>query len=385
MAGLRSAEALRSHGFAGEIVMVGGESAMPYNRPPLSKRALTTDSPVESLAFRVPASLTDATWRLGTSVEAADLSARTLIAGTTHENWDGLVIATGARPRRLDVPGPTLGRHVIRTFDDITALRSELGRAGRLVVVGAGFIGCEVAASARTMGLHVDVVAPEAVPMLRPLGEVVGRELRSRHEAAGVRFHLQTAPVAFEGESSVETVLLSDGTELRADVVVEALGCTPNVEWLAGTQLDLTDGVLCDSHLRVEGLPNVVAAGDVARFPNAMYDSLPRRVEHWTMATDTARRAGATLAAHLSGVEPTAPAFAPMPSFWSDQYDMRLQSFGSIGLSTHVELLEGNLSSEFVMGYLDDSGLVGVVMIGMGGRAVHYRGLLAQRAATRRN
>lgn len=158
----------------------------------------------------------------------------------------------------------------------------------------------------------------------RPLRHSVGAALRRRHEAHGVRFHLGTVPVEFRGTARVESVLLSDGTDLPADVVVEAVGCAPNTEWLAGNGLDLTDGVLCDNLLRVEGRPDVVACGDVARFPNPLFDEVPRRTEHWTMVTDTARKAGTTLGRHLVGAEPDPMPFTPVPSFWSDQYDLRL-------------------------------------------------------------
>jgi NADPH-dependent 2,4-dienoyl-CoA reductase/sulfur reductase-like enzyme len=175
----------------------------------------------------------------------------------------------------------------------------------------------------------------------------------------------------------VTAVALSDGRTLPADVVVEAVGCVPNVEWLDGNGLDLRDGVLCDGRLRVEGHADVVACGDVARFPNALFDDVPRRVEHWTMATDTARRAGATLAAHLGGVE-VDDGFGPMPSFWSDQYELRLQSFGSVGLGADdVRVLEGELGGDVVIGYHAAGRLVGVVLIGSAARGAHYRSAIA--------
>lgn len=379
MAGLRAAEAVRKGGFAGEVVVVGDEAAMPYNRPPLSKDALRTPVDLDTLVFRLPRAATDVTWRLGAPATSADLGARTVRVGEDVLGWDGLVVATGLRPRRLDQPGPLAGRHVIRTHEDAIALRASLGPGVRVVIVGAGFIGCEVAATARALGAEVDVVAPETVPIERPLGLVLGGELQRRHEEHGVRFHLGTVPVGFGGDARVTSVRLADGRELPADVVVEAVGCVPNVEWLGGNGLDLRDGVLCDGWLRVEGRPDVVACGDVARFPNALFDAVPRRVEHWTMATDTARRAGATLAAHLTGADAGPAEFAPMPSFWSDQYDLRIQSFGSVGLGgADVRVLEGDLRGEVVVGYHDPSGrLVGVVLVGLGGRAGHYRGVIA--------
>ena len=156
------------------------------------------------------------------------------------------------------------------------------------------------------------------------------------------------------------------------------MGYIPEVEWLEGNGLDLRDGLLCDNAMRVEGRPDVVACGDIARFPNLLLDDVPRRVEHWTMATDSARRAGSTLGRHLVGdaVDPTP--FAPIPSFWSDQYDLRVQSFGSVGVGDRSEVLEGDLDDEVVVGYFRADLLVGIVMVGLAGRLKHYRDLVAQ-------
>jgi len=382
MAGLRAAEAVRKNGWAGELIVIGDEDAMPYNRPALSKDALQQVPELAEIVFRVPRAATDVRWRLGRPVAHADLAARTVTVEDETIPWDGLVVATGLRPRRLAIPGPAAGRHVIRTHADACRLRAALTPGARVVIIGAGFIGCEVAASARTLGCEVDVVAPESVPIERPLGPLLGAELRRRHESHGVRFHLGVVPSAFLGTFAVEGVELSDGTRLPADVVVEAVGCQPNVEWLDGNGLDLRDGVLCDDLMRVEGRPDVVACGDIARFPNALFDDVARRVEHWTMAGDTAKRAGAALAAQLTGAELPERGFAPVPSFWSDQYyGFRIQSFGAVGLGGEdVRVLEGELGDEVVVGYHRDGQLVGVVLIGLAGRAAHYRGVIAARA-----
>lgn len=379
MGGLRAAEAVRKAGFTGEITVIGDEPHMPYNRPPLSKDALLGSTGAADLAFRVPRAAHDVQWRLGERVIAADLTARmvTLDSGEVL-SWSGLVVATGLSPRRVPIPGPSTGRYVIRTLDDVAALRRELTPGSRLVVIGAGFIGCEVAAAARGFGVEVDVVAPESVPIERPLGEHLGNALRRRHEARGVRFHLGRLPVSFEGRDRVASVVLDDGTELAADTVIEAVGCTPNTGWLKGNGLDLSDGVLCDNLLRVEGRAEVVACGDVARFPNPLFDDVPRRVEHWTMVTDTAKKAGDSLGRHLIGADADPAPFAPIPSFWSDQYELRLQSFGAVGLGAQdVRVLEGDLDDEVAVGYHRDGRLVGVVLIGMAARYQHYRTLIA--------
>jgi len=387
MGGMRAAEAVRKAGYLGPITVIGDEPHMPYNRPPLSKDALAGRPDPQALVFRIPRAAQDVGWRLDTTVVAADLDGRTVTLDTGEQlPWQGLVIATGLRPRRLSIPGPTTGRHVIRTLADAQALREQLEPGQKLVVIGAGFIGCELAATGRKLGVSVDVVAPEAVPMQRPLGDMLGAALQSRHEAAGVRFHLGVLPVSFNGaaddptpaaDDRVRSVSLSDGTVLPADVVVEAVGCATNVEWLDGNGLDLSDGVLCDNHLRVEGRPDVVACGDIAKFPNLLFDELPRRVEHWTMVTDTARRAGTTLGRHLAGETPADDLFAPVPSFWSDQYDMRIQSFGAVGLGTEdIRVLDGSLDADVVVGYHRGGQLVGVVMIGFGGEHAAYRRLI---------
>ncbi len=213
--------------------------------------------------------------------------------------------------------------------------------------------------------------------MERPLQEMMGRSLQHRHEQRGVRFHLGRVPTAFLGDDRVTGVVLDDGTELTADLVVEAVGCRPNVEWLDGNGLDLRDGLLCDNQLRVEGRPDVVACGDLARFPNLLFDEVPRRVEHWTMVTDTAKKAGHTLGATLAGSHEDG-VFAPVPSFWSDQYGARIQSFGAVGLGdADVRVIEGDLDGEVAAGYYRDGRLVGVVLVGLGGRHLAYHGQVA--------
>ena len=375
MGGLRAAEGVRKAGYTGEVVVVGDETRMPYNRPPLSKDALAGTTDVDTLTFRVPRAAEDVQWRLGETVTSADLTARTVtLSDGSVIDWDGLVVATGLRPRRLPIPGPAAGRHVIRTVEDALALQASITTGTRIAIIGAGFIGCEVAATGRKLGAEVHVVAPEAVPMERPLQQEVGEALRRRHEAHGVHFHLGTVPTEFLGDDHVTGVRLADGTELSADLVVEAVGCAPNVEWLDGNDLDLRDGVVCDNHLRVEGRPDVVACGDIAKFPNLLFDDVPRRVEHWTMVTDTAKKAGHSLGTYLAGGDTDPTPFAPIPSFWSDQYDLRIQSFGSIGLGGEdIRVLEGDLDGDVAVGYHRDGVLVGVVLVGLAGRYMAYR------------
>ncbi|MGC4982441.1 NAD(P)/FAD-dependent oxidoreductase [Streptomyces sp. DT193] len=388
MGGLRAAEQLRAAGWTGDITVVGDEPHMPYNRPPLSKEVLAGKASFESLAFTPKAAAADVEWRLGTRIATARLDERVVeLADGERLSYDGLVVATGMRPRRLRCPGPLVGRHTVRTLADAQILRDALIRPGvRVVVVGAGFIGCEVAATAVGLGAaQVTVVDPLPLPMAGPLGDLLGSALLKRHEERGVRFALGTGVAGFEGDQRVTGVVLGDGTVLAADVVVESVGSVANTDWLDGNGLDLSDGVLTDEHLRVGGRPEAVAVGDVARFPNARYDGVPRRVEHWSIPTDTAKHAAKILAAHLDGTDAELAPFAPLPTFWSDQHEFRLQSFGSPLLGKDdVRILEGDPDGDVVVGYHAGGLLVGVVALGgqsAAMRAARYRAQLLKQPA----
>lgn len=388
MGGLRAAEQLRGAGWTGAITVIGDEPHMPYNRPPLSKEVLAGKAPFASLAFTPKAAAADVEWRLGTTVVASRLAERVVeLDDGGVVSYDGLVVATGMRPRRLRCPGPLAGRHTVRTLADAQGLRDELTRPGvRVVVVGAGFIGCEVAATAVGLGVsQVTVVDPLPLPMVGPLGELLGEALLKRHVERGVRFALGAGVAGFAGEDRVTGVVLGDGSVLPADVVVESVGSVANTEWLAGNDLDLSDGVLTDEQLRVGGRPEVVAVGDVARFPNARYDGVPRRVEHWSIPTDTAKHAAKVLVAHLAGADAGLSPFAPLPTFWSDQHEFRLQSFGAPVLGRDdVRVLDGGLEGDVLVGYHTAGHLVGVVALGgqaaaMG--AARYRAQLLKQPA----
>lgn len=403
LAGLRTAEGLRAAGFAGEVLVVGDEAWAPYNRPPLSKQALRDGVEHADLAFRPRSSTASVTWRLGTAVEGVDLPRRVArLADGTTLGYDALVAATGVSARRLQVPGPGAGagagRHVVRTLDDAHALRRSLTPGARVVVVGAGFIGCEVAVTARALGCTVSCVAVDAHPMLRPLGVELAAELQRRHERLGIDFHLGTGVRRLTGADRVTGLELSDGTELPAEVVVEAVGSRPNTDWLAGQGLDLADGVLTDSALRplvvdatagASGpLRHVAVVGDLARFPNRRFSDAAYRVEHWSTPTDTARRAASVLAAGLRGEDDPDVVDAPwetLPSFWSDQGAIRLQSYGMPGLASpdEIRLLHGRLDAECVVGYFCDDDLVGVVGLGMAAELARYRSQLGRRSRVR--
>ncbi|QES41504.1 ferredoxin reductase [Streptomyces venezuelae] len=364
LGGLRAAEQLRAAGWHGPITLFGDEPHLPYNRPPLSKAVLAGHALAAGTELRRRPSVEDVEWRLGAAVSAADLMTHTLTLtdGSVHM-YEGLVAATGVRPRRLPMPGGP-PRHVVRTLEDSAALAAGLAAGARVLVIGSGFIGCEVAATARTAGCVVTVVAPETEPMVLALGPHLARALRRRHEARGVRFHMGRLAT----ELTPEGCVLDDGTELRADLLVEAIGSLPNTEWLAATPgLDLTDGILCDAHLRIGGIPHAVAVGDVARFPNPRYGPVPRRVEHWSVPGDTARHAARTLVATLTGTPRDPAPCAPLPSFWSDQYTLRLQSFGQPALADRSELLEGDPTApegDLLYAYYQGPRLIGVAALG---------------------
>jgi 3-phenylpropionate/trans-cinnamate dioxygenase ferredoxin reductase subunit len=374
MGGLRAAEALRRFGYAGPITVIGDEPHAPYNRPPLSKEVLAAEVSHEAVAFPQRDSTADVNWVLGTRVESADLENATVTDsnGETHP-YGTLIIATGLRPRRLQVPNSELaGRHAVRTLDDAIALRSDLKPGAKVVVVGAGFIGCEVAATARKLGCEVTVVGPGSHPITRPLGVELAKELQRRHEAMGVKFFMKTAVTDLIGTTRVEGVVLDSGETIDCDVLVEAIGSHANTEWLEGNDLDLSDGVLTDNDLRAVKTSggvweNVFAIGDVARFSNPLFDEKPRRVEHWNIPTDTAKRVAQVFNNVAEGP------FAPIPSFWSDQYDMHILAYGLLALADEVKLIAGELSGECVFGYYREGKMVGVCGIGMRTTVMGYR------------
>ena len=392
MGGLRTAEALRKSGYSGELTVIGDELHAPYNRPPLSKDALSTGVSHQAVAFPQRAVTADVSWMFGSRAESADLDAHTVTTadGAVHQ-WSALVVATGLRPRRLALPALP-GRHTVRTLDDAILLRSELIPGARVVILGSGFIGCEVAATARKLGCEVTVVSPSALPIIRPLGFQLAEELKARHEAHGVVFMMGRSLTSLIGDSRLTGVVLDNGDRLDADVLIEAIGSECNSEWLASTSLDRTDGVLADAALRAvsgDGIAHddVYVVGDIARFPNLMFDGVPRRIEHWNIPTETGKRAGAVLAAWLAGdgsfLDVVLRQFTPMPSFWSNQFEVSLQAYGLPDLADNggIRVLQGRLSEEAIVGYYREGRLVGVVGLGMKSALLPYRQIIESEAA----
>lgn len=382
MGGLRAAEALRKSGYGGPLKVIGAEVHAPYNRPPLSKEVLSSVVTHEAVAFPQRAATGDVEWLRGVSATSADLAEHTVVTddGVRH-TWRALVIATGLRARRLDLPDLP-GRHAIRTLDDAIALRKELTEGCRLVVVGSGFLGCEVAATARKLGCEVTVVSPSELPIIRPLGRALAAEIQRRHEAHGVSFRMGTTVTSLLGESHLTGVVLSDGERLDSDILVEAIGSECNNEWLRETGLDVSDGVLADAAMRAVSRDGTVhddvyVVGDIARFPHLTFDEVPRRIEHWNIPTDTGKRAGAVLAAWLaedgSFEDVVARPFTPMPTFWSVQFEIDLRAYGLPALADEVKLLDGELSGDCVVGYYRRGRMIGVVGLGMQAALMPYR------------
>jgi 3-phenylpropionate/trans-cinnamate dioxygenase ferredoxin reductase subunit len=337
LAGLRTVEALRDKDFAGEIVLVGDEVHLPYDRPPLSKQVLRGEREPMPLRPQEGYAELDLDLRLGTAVTALDPSARTVTTGDGVVRYDHVVIATGATPRRL----PGAPGHVLRTLDDARGLAPLLRPGARIGVVGAGLIGCEVAASARTKGAEVHVVDVLPKPLVRVLGSAVADRLQALHEEHGVVFHLGTGVTL----ASAQHLELADGTALEVDAVLEAMGVSPTTGWLAGSGLSLDDGVVCDAVGRAAD--GVWAVGDVARWGGT-------RHEHWTSAADQA----GVVAAGILG-EPV-PEVGP-PYWWSDQYDVKLQGLGRIEPGDDVVVVEAGPRRRPLAVYSRDGRLTGAV------------------------
>ena len=379
MGGLRAAESLRRFGYTGPITAIGEEPYPPYNRPPLSKEVLAADVSLEAVAFPQRPATADVTWMLGTKVIAADLEAQTVETADGNKiAYEHLIVATGLRPKRQQYPNDlSAGRHVIRSLDDAIALRAAIKPGAKVVILGAGFIGCETGATAIKLGADVTIVAPGHLPIRRPLGDELAAEVMRRHESMGTKFMLGQRVIDLIGTDRVTGVKLDDSTVLDCDVFIEAIGSHANTEWLEGNDLDLSDGVLTNHQLNAvredgEAWKNVWVIGDVARFPNPIFDETPRRVEHWNIPTECAKFVGQSIAAaYGSGEAPEV--FRPIPSFWSDQFEMHILAFGLLALATEVKLIDGEISGDCVFGYYRGERMVGVAGIGMRSVVQGYR------------
>jgi NADPH-dependent 2,4-dienoyl-CoA reductase/sulfur reductase-like enzyme/ferredoxin len=356
LAGLSAATRLRERGFTGELVLVGEEAQRPYSRPPLSKQYLAGRLTDEQLLFHADDGL-DAHWLLDTPVIGLDVHGSTLeLRGGEKLPFDGLVVATGVDAKRLpEAPLFTDRIRTIRTLRDAAAVRRAMhaARAHHVVIVGGGFVGCELACTAREHGMDVTLVVHSAPLLRRVLGKRIGPVVGDIQTRAGVDVRLSTEITDWQDLGDVLRLRLSDGERLECDFVVLGLGSSPRTEWMRGSGLDVSDGVLCgptchavDEWGRV--MPHIVAAGDVARWPNPRFDGQPRRVEHLIHAVEMGQHAADAL---LRGPA-RAGRFAPVPRFWSEQHGTRIQAVGIPALGTDVEIVEGSLRAErFVARY----------------------------------
>ncbi|MDN0199517.1 FAD-dependent oxidoreductase [Streptomyces sp. S.PNR 29] len=370
-AGLGTAEALRRKGYRGSLTVLGAEAHPPYDRPPLSKQVLSGAWLPERLRLRPPQALDalDAEFLLGDPAVALDAAARTVrtAAGRTL-SADAVVIATGVRPRTLPGQDGLAGVHVVRSLDDAAALRAELTSAERAVVVGDGVLGAEIAATARGMGVAVTLVGPQAAPMRAQLGPYVAALLGELHREHGVVLRLGT-PVDGLTRGGV---LVSGGEVLPAEVVVVAVGSEPETGWLTGSGLVLDNGVVCDAYCRAaEG---IYAAGDVARWFHQGVGA-PVRLENRTNAVEQA----AAVAGNILGEHQP---YTPVPYFWTDQFDARIQVHGRPAADAEVTVVEGSVADRrFVAVHRHEGRVTGVLGWNMPKQArLHRQSLLAETA-----
>jgi NADPH-dependent 2,4-dienoyl-CoA reductase/sulfur reductase-like enzyme len=370
LAGLRAVEGARKAGYDGRLVLIGAERHLPYDRPPLSKAFLAAGPEPSAPTYRVAEELAalGVELRLGAPATGLDTARREVALGEERVPYDALVVATGARPRRL--PGDDLeGVHVLRTLDDARAVRRALDAGARTVVVGAGFIGSEVASAARERGLPVTVVEAAPAPLLRAVGPQAAPLCAALHARAGVDLRCGSGVEALERDQDrVTGVRLADGTRLPADLVVVGAGCTPVTDWLDGSGLALDDGVVCDATLQASA-PRVLAAGDIARVEGT-------RLEHWTSAAEQGTRAGANAAALLTGG--ALLPYGGVPYFWSDAYGSKLQMVGHP--SDEPAEVVGDPDGPWLVLYRRGEHLSGVLSLDLPGRIMKFRALLARGA-----
>ncbi|MEA2254842.1 MAG: hypothetical protein QOG35_887 [Solirubrobacteraceae bacterium] len=377
LAGLRTAEALRREGYVGPLSLIGAESHAPYDRPPLSKQLLSGAWTQDRLFFRDgDLAALDLDLRLGVSATALDLHAREVaLDDGTAAPFDALVVATGAAPRTLPGAAGLDGVHRLRTLDDAVAVRDAFERRPRVAVVGAGFIGAEVAATARGRGLEVTVIEALSLPLVHALGPEMGAACARLHVDRGVDLRCGVTVTAFEGAGRLERLVLSDGSRVDADLAIVAVGVTPETAWLAASGLALDDGIVCDA-TGATSAPGVYAAGDVAQWHSPLFGH-PLRVEHWTNAAEQ----GATVARSILAGPAEAQPLVSVPFFWSEQYETTIQFAGVSRHADEVRVVHGSADEErFVAVYGRGGRLVGALAFSAPRLLMEYRRLIAASA-----
>jgi 3-phenylpropionate/trans-cinnamate dioxygenase ferredoxin reductase component len=371
LAAARTAEQLRRADYTGPVMIVSDEVHLPYDRPPLSKEVLRKEVDDTALKPREWYDENNITLRLGSAATGLDTHEQTVtLDDGTVLGYEELVIATGLVPRRIPAFPDLEGIRVLRSFDESMALREHASAAQHAVVIGAGFIGCEVAASLRGVGVDVVLVEPQPQPLAAVLGEQIGELVARLHRDEGVDVRLGVGVAEVRGDGHVDTVVLTDGTELPADLVVVGIGSRPATEWLDGSGIEvgpLDGGVLCDEAGRTSA-PNVWALGDVASWRDPMGHQA--RVEHWSNVADQAR----VVVPAMLGRE--VPSNVVVPYFWSDQYDVKIQCLGEPQATDTVHLVHDD-GRKFLAYYERDGVLVGVVGGGLPGKVMKVRGKIA--------
>jgi phthalate 3,4-dioxygenase ferredoxin reductase subunit len=358
VAGIRAAQAIRRLGYPEPILVIGEDIDIPYDKPPLSKAFLSGALDEERIRLITPDAAAQAgiELRLGTRATALDPQARQVeLASGERIGYDHVLLATGASARPSPWTNP--GVHVLRTLADSRRIAAELRPGATMVVVGGGFIGAEVASTARALGVSVTIVDPVQIPMARVLGDNVGAMFGALHERNGVQVRFGVGVEDIDGEQGALRVQFSDGSTLPADLVVVGIGAVPNVEWLASSGLRIADGVVCDSYCRAVGADGVYAIGDVARWFHPRHGEY-LRVEHWTNAVEQAQAVACNI------VGPDRQEYAPVEYVWTDQHDWKVQIAGRPTKAVEqlrVEAGEGERSATL---YADADGvLVGTVTV----------------------
>jgi 3-phenylpropionate/trans-cinnamate dioxygenase ferredoxin reductase component len=368
LAAARTAEQLRRAEYSGSITIVSDEAHLPYDRPPLSKEVLRKEVDDVALKPREFYDEKDIILRLGSAASSLDTAEQTVtLADGTVLGYDELVIATGLVPRRIPAFPDLEGIRVLRSFDESMAIRQHASEAQHAVVIGAGFIGCEVAASLRSLGVAVVLVEPQPTPLALVLGEQIGGLVARLHRDEGVDVRTGVSVAEVRGQGHVDSVVLSDGTGLTADLVVVGIGSRPATEWLEGSGVAVDNGVICDEAGRTSA-PNVWALGDVASWRDPTGHQV--RVEHWSNVADQAR---VVVPAMLGQDVPSA---VVVPYFWSDQYDVKIQCLGEPEATDIVHLVEDD-GRKFLAYYERDGVVVGVVGGGMPGKVMKVRAKIA--------
>ncbi|EME62888.1 FAD-dependent oxidoreductase [Rhodococcus ruber BKS 20-38] len=365
-------EELRRLGFDGDIVMIGDERHLPYDRPPLSKDVVRGENPDTTLRPLSFFSEQRIDLRLGRAAVNLDVDARTLsLVDGEVISFDELVVATGLRPRRLPGSENLAGVHVLRSLDDSRALGESVGSKNRALVIGAGFIGCEVAANLRTLGMEVALVEPQASPLAAVLGREVGERIGHLHSSRGVDVRAGVGVRELtQRRGRVTGAVLDDDSRLEVDLVVVGIGSVPATDWLEGSGVEIDNGVVCDAVGRTSA-PHVWAVGDVAAWGGA---DERRRLEHWTSAGEQARVvAGALLGSHEAPVK-------QIPYFWSDQYELKIQALGEVGPMDAVHMIHTE-GDKFLAYYERNGRICGVVGAGLPAQVMRMRSPIAAQAA----